>query len=216
MPLIESGHDELAHIDITLTEADLIAARTTLAEELDASASKDALHPSIPATDYTPNFPSLTSTAHDQIASTGKPRPEGEGISLARYEEPDAPESTDTLEQYTQWDKTLSAAYTSQSYLSQRALNLSLLERYGKNSWLISNAQVEDDLHTLERELKTAKDQGFVVDEERRHRQQGVRGEMEALQQSWQESLGRAIEAEVAGAQLHQEILAARRAGAAP
>lgn len=213
MPLISEGHDALTYIDPTEDSSRLDQARAAIAAELSEPQSNGtpSLHSLIPDTEYDPDFGAVVAAAHNSIARTGKARPDGEGISLDRYEEPDAPTSAEDL---GQWRSTVQAAYTSHSYLRQRALNLSLLEKYGKNAWLISNAQVEDELRTLERELKAAKEEGFALDDERKRKQESIKGELEALQQSWQESLGRAIEAEVAGSQLQQQILDARRAAA--
>ena len=46
----------------------------------------------------------------------------------------------------------------SSSYLSGRLTNLSLLEEFGKNAWLISNSQLEDILRDLEKELLEQKE----------------------------------------------------------
>lgn len=195
-------------IDPEPTPDQLTATSNILASELPINHTA-TLHPSIP-TDYTPKFSTLFSFSHSQIESTGSPRTPGTGIDLTRYEEPTAPTTTSDV---SGWRAALQSAYISQSYLTQRQLNLSLLERYGKNAWLIGNSQVEDELRALEQELAAVKKQVEAVEEERRQRQDGVRGEMEGLEESWRSTVGRAIEAEVAGEGLRREILERRRAG---
>lgn len=90
-----------------------------------------------------------------------------------------------------------------------------MLERYGRNAWLIANAQVEAELMALERELNGARDELQIVEEQRRRRQIGLKGEVEGLDEAWRTGLGRAIEAEVAGEGLRREALDRRRNAAA-
>jgi len=104
-------------------------------------------------------------------------------------------------------------AYASSTYLSSRLTNLSLLETYGKNAWLIGNSQLEQMLKDLEGDLAGAKRATEGVEEERRFRQEGVRAEMETLEQSWKKSIRSIVEVEIAIEGLRQEILERRRAG---
>lgn len=174
----------------------------------DPSAST-SLHPSVQST-YEPKFPDLVNSAHESIASTGKARAPDAGIDLARYEEPTPPSfdsSIPAAERRSEWSQALHQAYTSHAYLSGRQLNLSLLERYGKNAWLIGNSQVEDELRMLEKELADTQRQGEELDEQRRRTQETVRGEIEGLEEAWRNGVGRAIEAEVAGEALRREAL---------
>lgn len=112
-----------------------------------------------------------------------------------------------------QWSQALRQAYTSHAYLSGRQLNLSLLERYGKNAWLVGNSQIEDELRTLEKELAETQRQTEELDEQRRRAQETVRGEIEGLEEAWRNGVGRAIEAEVAGEGLRREILQRSKGG---
>lgn len=89
----------------------------------------------------------------------------GTGIDLARYEASalEAPERTSPHsderdpELLVQWRQTLQRAYGLNTYLGGRLTNLSLLETYGKNAWLIGNSQLEDILKSLEADLAAAK-----------------------------------------------------------
>lgn len=112
-----------------------------------------------------------------------------------------------------QWSQALRQAYTSHAYLSGRQMNLALLERYGKNAWLVGNSQVEEELRTLEKELAETRRQGEEVDEQRRRAQETVSGELEGLEEAWRNGIGRAIEAEVAGEGLRRQILEKSRRG---
>lgn len=195
-------------IDPAPSTAQLEAAAAIISSELDPSHTQ-TLHASIPSS-YEPTFSPLITSSHDQIASTKSARAPGTGIDLTRYEEPSAPSSSSD---HDAWRTALRTAYISQSYLTQRQLNLSLLERYGKNAWLIGNSQVEEELNTLEKELAVIKAQVEEVEEERRQRQDSVKGELEGLDETWRSTIGRAIEAEVAGEVLRRQILERRRAG---
>jgi len=209
--MILDSHDHLPAIDAPPTDADLTTASSLISQELSTS-STSTLHPSI-STDYTPSYSPLITSSHDALAaSTTTPptsRTPGTGIDLTRYAEPSAPSDPTT----SNWRTTLSAAYTSHAYLSNRALNLSLLEKYGNNAWLVANSQVEDELKALERDLAKVKGEVEGVEEERRSRMEGVRGEIEGLQTLWQTGVGRAIEVEIASEGLRRQVLERRRVG---
>ena len=57
-------------------------------------------------------------------------------------------------------------------------------------------------------------DDGDEVEEERRMKQDGVRGEMQGLEESWRRGVRGLVEVELATEGLRQDILAKRRAGA--
>jgi pre-mRNA-splicing factor SPF27 len=112
------------------------------------------------------------------------------------------------------WREALQKAYTSQSYLVGRTTNLALLEKYGKNAWLIGNAQLEDVLRGLEMELgeRKAEVDGVVI--ERKNAQEAVGGEVKGLEEAWKRGVGRVLETEVAAEGVRREILERRREGA--
>lgn len=175
------------------------------------------LHPSIP-TSYTPKFSSLIEVEHERIAKE-LPKPEGTGMDFSRYEGLEPPPKTsphsdeDRPEVLRQWRKTLKKAYASSTYLSGRLTNLSLLETYGKNAWLIGNSHLEEILKGLVNDLSTAKKELASVEEERRVTQEdSVKGEMAALEQSWKNGIRGIVEVQIATEGLKQEILERRRA----
>lgn len=98
--------------------------------------------------------------------------------------------------------------------MSNRALNLSLLERYGNNAWLVANSQVEDELKALEAELSRVKGELENVEEQRRGKMDAARGELEGLEEVWRKGVGRAIEVEIAAEGLRRQVLERRRGGA--
>ena len=136
-------------------------------------------------------------------------------IDTSRYEELDAPESADhkSPEYLAQWKDTLRKAYASSTYLQSRLINLSLLEAYGKNAYLISNSQLESMLRSLEAELASTQAEVEQVNKSRKQVQEDVRGEMEGLEQSWKTGVGRVVEVEVAGEEVRAQILNERRRG---
>jgi pre-mRNA-splicing factor SPF27 len=176
-----------------------------------------ALHPSVP-TSYTPKFSPLIEAEHERIAAK-LPKPEGTGMDFSRYEGLEPPPKTsphsdeEKPEVLRQWRETLQRAYASSTYLSGRLTNLSLLETYGKNAWLIGNSQLEEILKGLEVDLSMAKKELANVEEERRATQEdSVKGEMEALEQSWKNGIRGIVEVQIATEGLKQEILERRRA----
>jgi pre-mRNA-splicing factor SPF27 len=143
---------------------------------------------------------------HSRIAAS---QPLTGGIDTSRYESLSVPETSDVAE----WKQALQTAYTSHTYLTQRNTNLSLLQQFGKNAWLIGNSQLEDELRALEKELADTKEQIDVVNVQRRSAQEVAGGEIKGLDQGWKSGIGRVLEVEVAGEQVRRDILAVRRSG---
>jgi len=110
---------------------------------------------------------------------------------MSRYEAPDEPNDNNA----SHWRVALQAAYRSTSYLEGRHVNLSLLEEHGKNAWLIGNSQLEEQ----------------SINKARKGAQEGSRGELVALDESWRTGVGKMIEVQVALDGLRKEILKRRR-----
>lgn len=192
-------------IDAAPSEKDISSARALINAELPED-HKTTLHSSLP--DPRPiKFSDLVEAEHERISSGAE---KTAAIDLSRYEAQDAPATNDLEE----WRTTLQKAYASSEYLESRLVNLSLLETYGKNAWLISNDQLEAILRDAEREVAQRKIELEDLDKARRDGQQARKGELEALQDSWKIGVGRMIEVEVAAEKLRLEILEKKRAGA--
>jgi pre-mRNA-splicing factor SPF27 len=91
---------------------------------------------------------------------------------------------------------------------------LGLLEKFGKNAWLVGNSQLEDILKDIETELADVRKQQEEVETLRRSQQESVQGEITTLEDTWKKGVGRVLETEVAAEGLKQQILEKRRAGA--
>jgi pre-mRNA-splicing factor SPF27 len=136
-------------------------------------------------------------------------------IDLSRYEaqeplaDPDSPTSTSTttLESRAKLRDALRKAYTSYSYLSARQDRLDLLEKHGKNAWLLGNYYLEAELKTLEAELAEAKRQIDILTVARRRQQDEVAAEMKGLEETWRAGVGKVLEAEIAAEQLRAQVL---------
>lgn len=89
-----------------------------------------------------------------------------------------------------------------------------MLEKFGKNAWLVGNSQLEDILKEIEAELAETRKQHEEVETLRRTQQESVLGEIKTLEDTWQKGVGRVLETEVAAEGLKQQILERRRAGA--
>ncbi|KAE8454072.1 hypothetical protein EG329_007850 [Mollisiaceae sp. DMI_Dod_QoI] len=205
MPLTNAIHESLPYIDAEPTPSQRSAAQLLISQEV--GDLKEELHPSIP--------PLLPSTLSPLMEAELERISRGEKLSaidLARYEALDAPSSDEKSPDA--WREALQRAYISQSYLSSRLTNLSLLEKYGKNAWLVGNAQLEDILRGLERELDERKKEIDLVVVERKTAQEAVGGEMKGLEEGWKRGVGRVLEVEVAAEGVRREILERRREGA--
>jgi pre-mRNA-splicing factor SPF27 len=129
------------------------------------------------------------------------------GIDLTRYEAPDEPAS-DTPQEA--WRQALRNAYVSSTYLSGRHSNLTLLDEFGKNAWLIGNSQLEHLLQELEGELARLRDDVENVNKARKAAQENSRGELLGLEETWRLGIGKILEVQVAEAGLRRLILERR------
>lgn len=130
------------------------------------------------------------------------------GIDLIRYEAPEKPADDSEIET---WRKSLRQAYMSSSYLSGRLTNLSLLEEFGKNAWLISNSQLEDILRDLEKEFSEQKEAVENINKSRKAAQEESRAELVGLEEAWKQGVGKTIEVQLATDGVRREILQRRR-----
>ncbi|PVH80577.1 BCAS2 family protein [Cadophora sp. DSE1049] len=213
MPLTNAIHESLPYIDTEPSASERAAALSLIAAEASSQPPEEA-HDSLPPLPP-PNFTPLITSELDRIAS----KTPITGITTTHYESQDAPSTspgsdTKSPETLLKWRTALQNAYTSQSYLSGRLTNLSLLENYGKNAWLEGNRQLEDVLRALERELEERKAEidGVVI--ERKRAQEEVGGEIRGLEETWRKGVGRVLETEVAAEGVRREILERRREGA--
>jgi len=212
MPLTTAVHDSLPYIDAEPTPAERASALALIMEEVGPEQMTD--------------HPSLAPLATQQVSPLMEPeflRIENKqalsAIDRSRYEAVEPPSTSPhsderTPETLVAWRDALQKAYTAQSYLVGRTTNLALLEKYGKNAWLIGNAQSEDVLRGLEKELaeRKAEIDGVVI--ERKNAQEAVGGEVKGLEEAWKRGVGRVLETEVAAEGIRREILERRREGA--
>lgn len=91
-------------------------------------------------------------------------------------------------------------------YLASRSDNLALLETYGSNSWLISNAIQEHSLGLLETELAQLKEEGVRINRERKRLNLESGGEIDKLGQRWRKALRGIVEVEIACVGLEEEV----------
>ena len=212
MSLTNTIHDSLPYIDAEPTPSERASALALIAEEVGPEQTDS--HPSLaPLAPH--HFSSLIEAELLRIEN----KEPLQAVDLTRYEalEPPltSPHSDEkTPETLVAWKEALQKAYTSQSYLVGRVTNLALLEKYGKNAWLIGNAQLEDVLRGLERGLaeRKADIDGVVI--ERKNAQEAVGGEVKGLEEAWKRGVSRVLETEVAAEGVRREILERRREGA--
>ncbi|PGH27589.1 hypothetical protein AJ80_00831 [Polytolypa hystricis UAMH7299] len=211
MPLVTEFHDSLPYIDGEPSAETRAEIARLISAELPADYGT-TLHPSIPAL---PDF-RFSELAQKELERKEANQPITGGIDLSRYEAPEPPESSSASDRDPQhildeWKHTLQKAYTSSSHLSTRQENLSLLESYGKNAWLIGNSQLEDVLRQIEKELQETKEATDAVHRERKTKQETARGELVGLEDAWKRGVRGTIEVELAAEKLRRETLERRR-----
>ncbi|MCJ1486366.1 hypothetical protein MMC06_006543 [Schaereria dolodes] len=231
MSLIQESHDSLpctifhynfelpanrrADIDGDLTSHTRTQISTLLAAELPPDYSTTP-HPLLFSLSE-PEFSPLITAEIDRIAV----KESLTAIDISRYEAlsppspPTSPKSDSThLDLLAAWHSTLQKAYASSSYLATRQSNLALLEQFGKNAWLVGNSKLEDILKVVEKELVETREAVEETNKARKGMQEGLKGEMEGLEESWRKGVGRVLEVEIAAEALRRETLERRRDGA--
>ncbi|KAJ9195232.1 hypothetical protein DTO166G4_4828 [Paecilomyces variotii] len=211
MSLINESHDSLPYIDGEPNAGARAAAEKLISAELPAD-YQSTLHSSIPAL-VEPRFSPLI---QQELARKEAGLPMTGGIDLSRYEAPEPPSGTsvpgkDVSEALDEWRDTLQRAYTSSSHLSMRHENLTLLEEHGKNAWLIGNAQLEEVLRGVEKELADTRAAVESVHKQRKMAQEASKGELVGLQETWRRGVGAVLDVELAAESLRMQILDQRR-----
>ena len=79
-----------------------------------------------------------------------------------------------------------------------------MLDKYGKNAWLLGNSQLEDILRDEERMLVQTREMVEGVNRERKAAQEGRRAELEGGEEAWREGVRGRVEVEVALGELRR------------
>ncbi|CCF36460.1 hypothetical protein CH063_08028 [Colletotrichum higginsianum] len=200
MSALNAFHESLPYIDDEPTPAEREAAESLIRAELSRSSPK-------PAPTYEePTFSPLIELELERIASQQPLK----AVDLERYQtqEPFADSGElSTPEDRQRLADALQKAYISYTYLDARAQNLSLLDKWGKNAWLIGNWELENELKTLERDLAETRRLIDVLTVARRRQQEEVAAEMKGLEETWKKGVGRTLETEIAVEQLRRDVL---------
>ncbi|CCT68742.1 related to BCAS2 family protein [Fusarium fujikuroi] len=186
MPIPPAYHESLPYVDQEPAPEALAAARDLIAAEASSQ------HP-LPTSNPEPSFTPAMIAELERVSQSTPLAP----LDLSRYEAPSpgAPPAT-----------ALPAAAIAHSYLSSRLTNLELLEKWGKNAWLLGNHGLEAELQALERELAAVKREIDIVNLERQKRQNAVGAEIKTLDDTWRTGVGRVLETEVAVEELRRKI----------
>lgn len=173
-------------VDQEPTPEALAAARALITAEASSQAPQ-------PSSNTEPSFSPAITAELERVSKSTPLAP----LDLSRYEapSPSAPPAT-----------ALPAAAVAHSYLSSRLTNLELLEKWGKNAWLLGNHGLEAELQALERELAVTKREVDIVNLERQKRQTAVGAEIKTLDDTWRAGVGRVLETEVAVEELRRKI----------
>ena len=81
-----------------------------------------------------------------------------------------------------------------------------MLDAYGKNAWLVGNAQLEDLLGAVERELVGVREEVEATNRERKRLQEDGRRALEGAEESWRSGVGGLVEVLVAGKELEEKV----------
>ncbi|KAM0557225.1 hypothetical protein ACHAPJ_005489 [Fusarium lateritium] len=180
-------HESLPYVDQEPTPEALAAARALITAEASSQ-------PPQPSSNPEPSFSPAITAELERVSKSSTPLAV---VDLSRYEapSPSAPPAT-----------ALPAAAVEHSYLSSRLTNLELLDKWGKNAWLLGNHGLEAELQALERELAATKREVDIVNLERQKRQNAVGAEIKTLDDTWRAGVGRVLETEVAVEELRRKI----------
>ncbi|KAL2045222.1 hypothetical protein N7G274_002305 [Stereocaulon virgatum] len=186
MPLITASHDSLPYIERPPTPNSSSTAHALIKASLSPSASSHP-HPLLPDPPRHNPLPPLIQSELSRVAAK-KPI---SGIDLTRYE---ASAELDASTSLASAREALKAAYTNASYLTMRLQALALLERFGKNAWLVGNSQLEDILRDVERELVQCRGRVEGINRERKAAQERGRGVLEGAEREWRSGVAEVVE----------------------
>jgi pre-mRNA-splicing factor SPF27 len=208
MSLTPAFHESLPYIDPEPNADALAAARALIAAEQASSSPKPLAEPA-----REPSFTPVLQTELDRLAAAGSgPAPPQQPLDLSRYEAQEPPSQGSSPSALR---AVLESAYVSHAYLDARTQNLELLDRWGKNAWLVGNYHLEAELRALEAELAVVKREMDVVNHDRKRRQDAVKAEMLTLDDNWRKGVGRVLETEIAVEELRARIREELRSKAA-
>lgn len=94
-----------------------------------------------------------------------------------------------------------------------RLQSLELLEKFGKERWLVGNWEIENVLGGLEREVEVCRGEVGGVNRERKGRQEGGRGEVEGLEEGWRGGVEGVVRVGVEVAKVEEEVREKLREG---
>jgi pre-mRNA-splicing factor SPF27 len=197
MSLPPAFHESLPYIDPEPTPDALAAARALIAAEQAASSPRP-----LPSAGREPSFTPLIQAELDRLASDSAPAQPP--LDLSRYEAQEAPPASGSSSAALR--AVLESAYVSDAYLGARAQNLDLLDRWGKNAWLVGNHHLEAELRALEADLAAVRREMDIVNVERKRRQDDVKAEMLTLDDNWRRGVSRVLETELAVEELKAQI----------
>ena len=209
MPLMIDAHDSLPctlyqcltrhlliliDIDQEVSQPDRERAETLVLRELN-TIDRKAPHPSL--TSF--NEPQFSDLIEKEIERVTTNRVRKGGVDTTRYDIPDEPSSNAKTDE---WRKTLRVAYISSAYLSERHINLSLLEEHGKNAWLVGNSQLEYILKSLDQDYARLKEETDSINRDRKLTQEASKAELLGLEDTWKRGIGKLIEVQLATQEL--------------
>ncbi|KFH45886.1 Pre-mRNA-splicing factor-like protein [Hapsidospora chrysogenum ATCC 11550] len=196
MTMPPAYHESLPYIDPEPSPSALAAARALITAEQQSTATPT------PKPTTTTQSPSFTPAIQEELTRITSKTPL-QPLDLSRYEAQETPPPTTPADRL---HSVLTSAAVSDAYLSSRRQNLELLDRHGKNAWLIGNHHLEAELRGLETQLAEVKREVDLVNIQRQRRQAEVGPEMQMLEETWKKGVGRVLETEVAVEELKREI----------
>ncbi|MCJ1288201.1 hypothetical protein MMC26_007556 [Xylographa opegraphella] len=214
MFIVRVIYDFLPYIDLDISAQARTEVYALLAKELPETyaCTLHPLLPALPSPKLSLNDVEIERVAGKQCLAV---------INVGRYEIHEAPATSGTTSDETNpefleaWKTKFQDSYASSVHLQTRLQNLMLLNQFGKNAWLIGNAQLEGILKEIERKLLETKEQIGEVGQIRQFTQEGVKREMDGLCEEWKKGIGRLVEVQLAIEQAGRVGLARRRENAA-
>lgn len=190
--------DEKTDIDPAISDSQKNAALKLIQREVPKD-STTRLHSSILSLPES----RLTPLLQQEVTRAGSGKPMTGGIDSSRYES-FAEVSPDTNIELMK--AALRTAYANMTYLSERQTNITLLEEYGKNAWLIGNSHTEDMQKRLQVELEATKAEIETINRNRKTAQEDSKGELLGLEETWKQGISRIIETQLATDELRRQL----------
>jgi len=196
LPYYDKDIDTVAGLRERLEQEIQAELQAVPVESIDLS---DRIPPPVPSTSAS----AFLNTELDRVENK-KAVPKGQGLDATRYS---LPAPTKGLKASADdWTKAVKNASAQVEHQSLRIANLELLNKYGANSWRVSNFLVEKEIERLDRQKEDVNNAIEEINRERKARQLEAGDQLASLEARWNTLVSGNLQLELANMTTEMEV----------